>query len=42
VAVGKLTKPIVKDGAAAFLMKSGESLVNNSLPLIQTLQSLLA
>jgi DNA-binding response OmpR family regulator len=32
---------LLKEGAAAFLVKSDESLANNSLLLIQTLQSLL-
>jgi CheY-like chemotaxis protein len=32
---------LVKEGAAAFLMKSGESFEKNSLALIQALQSLL-
>jgi DNA-binding response OmpR family regulator len=32
---------LLKEGAAAFLMKSGESFENNSLALIQALQGLL-
>jgi CheY-like chemotaxis protein len=32
---------LLKEGAAAFLMKSKESFENNSLALIQALQSLL-
>jgi CheY-like chemotaxis protein len=32
---------LLKEGAAAFLMKSDESFANNSLLLIQALQSLL-